>query len=179
VTVSQPFTFLTPLIGNLFGGSLTLTTSATAPVMNPLVASVVTQTSTSTSSTTTSTTTTSTTTTTTATTSTTTTTTAACVPPVVTITTSPKDPSSHGNSLTLDVTFTGSATPGTVTTWAWNFGDSGTSDVANPPTHTYTYTGTKDDQYHPTEVQTWKVTLTVVTTPGCTGVQTVTVTVGK
>ena len=55
VTVSQPFTFWTPLIGNLFGGSLTLTTSATAPVLNPLVATVVTQTSTSTSTTTSST----------------------------------------------------------------------------------------------------------------------------
>jgi Flp pilus assembly protein TadG len=42
VTVEQPFSFLTPLIGSLFGGSLTLTTSATAPVFNPIVTSVVT-----------------------------------------------------------------------------------------------------------------------------------------
>jgi Flp pilus assembly protein TadG len=40
VTVKQPFAFLTPFIGSLFGGSLTLTTSATAPIFNPKVASV-------------------------------------------------------------------------------------------------------------------------------------------
>ena len=40
VTVNQPFAFLTPFIGSLFGGSLT--TSATAPVFNPTLASVVT-----------------------------------------------------------------------------------------------------------------------------------------
>jgi PKD repeat protein len=40
VTVKQPFAFLTPFIGSLFGGSVTLTTSATAPVFNPKVASV-------------------------------------------------------------------------------------------------------------------------------------------
>ena len=41
VTVTQPFSFLTPLIGNVFGGSLNLTASATAPVLNPMVASVI------------------------------------------------------------------------------------------------------------------------------------------
>jgi Flp pilus assembly protein TadG len=36
VTASQPFTFLTPLIGDLLGGNLTLTASATGPVLNPI-----------------------------------------------------------------------------------------------------------------------------------------------
>ena len=40
VTVDRPFTFLTPLIGGVFGGDLTLTASATAPVLNPLDATV-------------------------------------------------------------------------------------------------------------------------------------------
>jgi Flp pilus assembly protein TadG len=173
VTVSQPFTFLTPLIGNLFGGSLTLVTSATAPVLNPLVATVVTQTSTSTSSTSTSTTSTTTTSTTTSsTTSTTTTTTVACIAPVVTI--SPSNPHSNGNQTTLDVTFTGSATPGSVTAWAWDFGDGGTSNVERPPQHTYTYTLAVDKNGHPTATQTWPVTLTVTTTAGCTGTGTTT-----
>jgi Flp pilus assembly protein TadG len=41
VSVSQPFSFLTPLIGNIFGGSLTLRASATAPVLNPPDATVL------------------------------------------------------------------------------------------------------------------------------------------
>ncbi len=41
VSVSQPFDFLTPLVGDLFGGQLTLTASATAPVLNPLDATVL------------------------------------------------------------------------------------------------------------------------------------------
>lgn len=40
VTVSQPFTFLMPLIGDFFGGSLHLSATATAVVLNPLVAQV-------------------------------------------------------------------------------------------------------------------------------------------
>ncbi len=36
VSVSQPYQFLTPLVGELFGGQLTLAASATAPVLNPL-----------------------------------------------------------------------------------------------------------------------------------------------
>jgi len=181
VTVSQPYTFLTPLIGNFFGGSLMLTTSATAPVLNPLVASVVT--TTSTSSTTTSTTSTSSTTTTTSTTSTSTststtaTTTVACITPVVTI--SPAHPASHGNALTLGVTFTASVTHGPVTTWAWDLGDGTTSTLASPGSHTYTYGLALDKSGHPDDVQTWPVTLTVTTTPGCTGIGTATVTVGK
>jgi Flp pilus assembly protein TadG len=35
VTVTQPFTFFTPLISGFFGGQLTLSSSATAPVLNP------------------------------------------------------------------------------------------------------------------------------------------------
>lgn len=49
VSVSQPFTFLTPFIGGFFGGTLTLTSTATAPVLNPLVAAVVNATPTPTS----------------------------------------------------------------------------------------------------------------------------------
>jgi Flp pilus assembly protein TadG len=41
VAVAQPFTFITPLIGSLFGGSLTLRASATAPVLNPPDATVL------------------------------------------------------------------------------------------------------------------------------------------
>ena len=40
VSASQPFTFLTPLIGDLFGGQLDLSASATAPVLNPLGVSI-------------------------------------------------------------------------------------------------------------------------------------------
>lgn len=40
VTVAQPFTFLTPFIGNVFGGTLNLSVTATAPVMNPLRAQI-------------------------------------------------------------------------------------------------------------------------------------------
>jgi Flp pilus assembly protein TadG len=40
VTVTQPFTFLTPLIGDVFGGTLDLSATATAPVLNPLVAKI-------------------------------------------------------------------------------------------------------------------------------------------
>ena len=35
VTASQPFTFMTPIIGDVLGGSLTLSASATAPILNP------------------------------------------------------------------------------------------------------------------------------------------------
>ncbi len=41
VTVAQPFTFITPLIGTVFGGSLSLRASATAPVLNPPDATVL------------------------------------------------------------------------------------------------------------------------------------------
>jgi Flp pilus assembly protein TadG len=41
VTVTQPFTFLTPLIGNFFGGTLNLSATATSTVLNPLVATVL------------------------------------------------------------------------------------------------------------------------------------------
>jgi Flp pilus assembly protein TadG len=40
VVVTQPFTFFTPFIGSFFGGSLNLSASATAPVLNPLVAKI-------------------------------------------------------------------------------------------------------------------------------------------
>jgi Flp pilus assembly protein TadG len=41
VTASRPFTFLTPVIGEVVGGQLTLSASATAPVMNPAVTQIL------------------------------------------------------------------------------------------------------------------------------------------
>jgi hypothetical protein len=41
VSVQQPFTFITPLIGDMFGGQLTMSATATAPVLNPLAALIV------------------------------------------------------------------------------------------------------------------------------------------
>ncbi len=41
VQVSQDFSFLTPIIGELFGGQVTLTASATAPVLNPTNVSIL------------------------------------------------------------------------------------------------------------------------------------------
>jgi Flp pilus assembly protein TadG len=35
VTASQPFSFVTPIIGGLLGGTLTISASSTAPIMNP------------------------------------------------------------------------------------------------------------------------------------------------
>lgn len=42
VTVTQQFTFLIPFIGNFFGGHLDLSSTATATVLNPLIAQVLT-----------------------------------------------------------------------------------------------------------------------------------------
>ncbi len=41
VEVSQPFTFLTPIVGEIFGGQLTLSASATGPVLNPAVTNII------------------------------------------------------------------------------------------------------------------------------------------
>ena len=41
VTVTQPFTFFFPMIGDFFGGTLNLSATATATVLNPLVAQVL------------------------------------------------------------------------------------------------------------------------------------------
>ena len=41
VSASRPFTFLTPLIGDVVGGQLTLSASATAPVLNPAVTQIL------------------------------------------------------------------------------------------------------------------------------------------
>ena len=41
VSASRPFTFLTPIIGEVVGGQLTLSASATAPVMNPAVTQIL------------------------------------------------------------------------------------------------------------------------------------------
>jgi Flp pilus assembly protein TadG len=41
VSVLQPFTFLTPFVGELFGGSINLDSTATAPVLNPVTVSIL------------------------------------------------------------------------------------------------------------------------------------------
>jgi Flp pilus assembly protein TadG len=41
VSVTQPFSFLTPLITDVFGGPVTLTATATAPILNPLDATIL------------------------------------------------------------------------------------------------------------------------------------------
>ena len=41
VSVTRPFSFLTPLITDVFGGPVTLTASATAPILNPLDATIL------------------------------------------------------------------------------------------------------------------------------------------
>jgi Flp pilus assembly protein TadG len=41
VSVSQPFSLVTPVVGELFGGSLDLRASATAPVLNPASVTVL------------------------------------------------------------------------------------------------------------------------------------------
>jgi hypothetical protein len=41
VTVRQPFTFFTPLIGGFFGGHLNITSSATATILNPVITGLV------------------------------------------------------------------------------------------------------------------------------------------
>ena len=41
VSASQPFTFLTPLVGELWGGQIDLDASATAPVLNPVSVTVL------------------------------------------------------------------------------------------------------------------------------------------
>jgi PKD repeat protein len=68
-----------------------------------------------------------------------------------------------------DCTFTSTSTdvaPGTIVTYAWTFGDGGTSAVNNP-LHSYAITATKD----------FTVTLTVTDNDGATDVETQTVTV--
>ena len=164
VTVIQPFTFYTPIIGSIVGGELSLTASATAPVLNPLVAEFIT---TTTSTTTTSTTTTSTTTTSTTTTSTTTTsTTTRCVKPTVNISAAP---TSGGKDVTvMDVAFTGTST-GSPTAWLWDFGDGQTATTAHSASHTYTYTKGNGNQK-------WTATLTVGTGPNCSDSDTVSIT---
>jgi PKD repeat protein len=69
----------------------------------------------------------------------------------------------------LDCSFTSTSTdvaPGTIATYAWTFGDGGTSP-ANAPTHTYTASASTD----------FTVTLTVTDNEGATDVETQTVTV--
>ncbi len=41
VSATQPFDFLTPFVGEIFGGQLTLSASATGPLLNPLDTSVL------------------------------------------------------------------------------------------------------------------------------------------
>jgi Flp pilus assembly protein TadG len=163
VTVSQPFSFLTPLINNFFGGSLTLTASATAPVLNPLVATTVTTTSTSTTSTSTSSTSTSTTSTTTSTSST------QCVAPVVTV--SPASTRGGNKQTQITVAFTATVTNGPGSAWQWDFGDGtkSSSQTSSSGPHTYTYTLPVNNGGNGQDDQTWTLKVEVTTTPGCTG----------
>lgn len=61
-------------------------------------------------------------------------------PPSASFTASPRT-----GALPLSVSFTDTSNPGSeaITTWAWNFGDGGTSDRQNP-THVYTQPGVYD-----------------------------------
>lgn len=43
VSVTQPFSFFTPFVNGFFGGALNLSSSASAPVLNPLVAKISSQ----------------------------------------------------------------------------------------------------------------------------------------
>jgi PKD repeat protein len=68
-----------------------------------------------------------------------------------------------------DCSFTSTSTdvaPGTIATYAWNFGDNATADVSNP-THTYAVTAPTD----------FTVTLTVTDNEGATDVETQTVSI--
>jgi PKD repeat protein len=69
----------------------------------------------------------------------------------------------------VDCSFTSTSTdaaPGTIATYAWNFGDDATADINNP-SHSYTVTAPTD----------FLVTLTVTDNEGATGVTTQTITV--
>lgn len=112
VAVTQPFTFFTPLINGFFGGSLTLSASATAVVLDPSVASVSTLSTSSTTSTS------STSTSSVSTTTTTTTTTTTCSVAVASF--------SYTQTSNKHFTFTdmSSAPSGCpITKWAWGFAD--------------------------------------------------------
>ncbi|MBS1935778.1 MAG: PKD domain-containing protein, partial [Bacteroidetes bacterium] len=63
-------------------------------------------------------------------------------------------------------TFTDSAVSGTITSYLWDFGDGSTSNVANPPAHTYSSSGK------------YAVKLTITTSTGCSASTVDTVKVG-
>lgn len=127
VTLSYPFTPITPLASNLVGGTLNITTAESAVVANgvtanpaptPTPAPTASPTPTPTSSPTP--------------------TPSACVPPTVTFSGTPTNGSSS-----LSVTFTGTSSV-TPISWQWNFGDGTNATGAGTPisaTHTYTKVG--------------------------------------
>jgi Flp pilus assembly protein TadG len=98
-----------------------------------------------------------------------------CGPVTVTISYKPKP---NVQDVTITVTFSATVTNGPGTKWAWTFGTGQPSNLESP-TYTFTYTLGTDKNGHPNGgPQTWPVSLTVTTTPGCTGTGTTMVTLG-
>jgi Flp pilus assembly protein TadG len=113
VTVTQPFTFFTPLIGGFFGGQLNISSSATATILNPVITGLVIPSPSATA---------------------TATATGGCAM-VAAIDSSESGSSGH---FTFKGSSTGSPAPAS---WAWTFGDGLTSGVQNPPRHDYSGSG--------------------------------------
>ena len=182
VRVAQTFTFLTPFITDLFGGPLTFTAGATAPVLNPLVAPAAPSVSP------------------TATTPPTPTPTVAptptptvaptptptpgptptpvptptptatpipCVTPTLTLT--PASTSGGNKQTSITVNFLGTLSGATATSWNWDFGDGATSASGSSTSHAFTYTGTIGNNGHGNGPQTWTVTVVAhfAAPPGC------------
>jgi Flp pilus assembly protein TadG len=188
VMVSQSFTFLTPFITDLFGGPIVMSSTATAPVLNPLVAPPAptpaptptpgpTPTPTATPAPTPTPTPAPTPTPTpgptptpvpTATpTPTPTPTPVPCIHPTLTL--SPASSNGGNKDTTISVTFTGVLANASATAWSWDFGDGATATSAGSASHTFTYTGTIKSNGHGSGPQSWTTTLrvTFASPPGC------------